>query len=130
MKKRASLIGGNIEIESTPKRGTTIHVRLLNLQGVNPSSRVTNENPDSQTIDDLDRQLSAFADRLSIDINSNPEKRFFQTVKVPYRFIALSIGLILLVVTASKLGMFEFGRRTERSEMLQKMQLKKFHTYL
>lgn len=95
----------------------------------NPSSRVTNENPDSRTIDDVNRQFAAFAARPQIDLNTSAE-RLFQRVKIHYRFVALSIGLMVLAVTASKFGMFnsrmfESGRQIESAEMIKKIDLKK-----
>jgi len=87
-------------------------------------SRVTNKNQDTQTPNGVHRQLSASTDHPRIDLNADT-KRIIQQVSIHYRFVALSLGLILLVVAAAKFNLFELTWRTQPSEIFQKMQLKK-----
>lgn len=90
----------------------------------NLSSPVTNKNHCTQITDGAHQQSSVETDPSGIVLNATSE-RIFHQVRIRYRSVALSLGLVLLVVVAAKFGVFKLTGWTDRSEMFQKMQLKK-----
>jgi serine/threonine protein kinase/Tol biopolymer transport system component len=90
----------------------------------NLDSPITNKNQDPQMTDGAHYQGSVETDPSRIALNIKSERAFHQ-IRIHYRFVALSLGLILLVVVAAKFGVFKLTGGIEPPDMFQKMHLKR-----